>query len=174
MASCFKAQALGVQALVAAAQSLSSCGSRPQSTGSVAHGISCPVAFGIFPDQGSNPCPLHWRAYSYLLDHQGSQKKKKFIFKTLFPRSHVQLFAAPWTVAHQAPLSMGFFRKEYWRGLPFPSPGDLSSPEVESWSPALQADSLPSEPPDKYKIGRKEQRKEGRKEESKMFFKISR
>ena len=63
--------------------------------------------------------------------------------------SHVQLFAAPWTVAHQAPLSMGFFRKEYWRGLPFPSPGDLSSPEVESWSPALQADSLPSEPPGK-------------------------
>ena len=63
--------------------------------------------------------------------------------------SHVRLFAAPWTVAHQAPLSMGFFRKEYWRGLPFLSPGDLSSPEMESWSPALQADSLPSEPPGK-------------------------
>ena len=38
--------------------------------------------------------------------------------------SHVRFFAIPWTVAHQAPLSMGFFRQEYWNGLPFPSPGD--------------------------------------------------
>ena len=39
--------------------------------------------------------------------------------------SHVRLFATPWTVAYQAPLSMGFSRQEYWSGLPFPSPGDL-------------------------------------------------
>ena len=52
----------------------------------------------------------------------------------------------PWTVAHQAPLSMGFFRQEYWSGLLFPSPGDLSDPGTEPRSPALQADSLPSEP----------------------------
>ena len=53
----------------------------------------------------------------------------------------------PWTVAHQAPLSMEFFRQEYWSGLPFPSPGDLPDPGVELGSPALQADALPSEPP---------------------------
>ena len=59
--------------------------------------------------------------------------------------SRVQLFVAPWTVAHQIPLSIGFSRPEHWSGLPFPSPGDLSNPEMESGSPALQADSLPSE-----------------------------
>ena len=55
--------------------------------------------------------------------------------------SHVQLFAIPCTVACQAPLSMAFPGKEYWRGLPFPSPRDLSDPGIESTSPALQADS---------------------------------
>jgi len=54
-----------------------------------------------------------------------------------------------WIVAHQAPLLMGFSRQEYWSGLPFPSPGDLSDPGVKSYSPALQADSLLSEPPGK-------------------------
>ena len=63
--------------------------------------------------------------------------------------SHIRLFATPWTVAHQAPLSMGFSRQEYWSGLPFPSPGDLPNPGIEPRSPTLQADSLPSEPPGK-------------------------
>ena len=53
--------------------------------------------------------------------------------------------ATPWTVARQAPLSMGFSRQEYWSGLPFPSPGDLPDPGIEPWSPALQADSLLTE-----------------------------
>ena len=53
--------------------------------------------------------------------------------------------AIPWTVAYQASLSMGFSRQEYWNGLPFPSPGDLPDPGIEPRSPALQADSLPSE-----------------------------
>ena len=53
----------------------------------------------------------------------------------------------PWTVAHQAPLSMGFLRQEYWSGLPFPSSGDLPNPGIEPGSPALWADTLPSEPP---------------------------
>ena len=61
--------------------------------------------------------------------------------------SRVQLFATPWTVAHQAPPSMEFSRQEYWSGLPFPSPGDLPDPGTEPRSPALQADALPSEPP---------------------------
>ena len=59
--------------------------------------------------------------------------------------SCVQLFATPWTVAHQAPLSMGFSRQEYWSGLPFPSPGDLPDPAIEPQSPTLQADSLSTE-----------------------------
>ena len=63
--------------------------------------------------------------------------------------SHVQLFATPWTVAYQAPLSMEFSRQEYRSGLLFPSPGDLSNPEIKPRSPALQADVLPSEPPGK-------------------------
>ena len=66
--------------------------------------------------------------------------------------SHVRLFATPWTVAYQAPLSLGFSRQEYWSGLPFPSPGDLPNPGTEPRSPALQADTLPSEPPGKLSV----------------------
>ena len=64
-------------------------------------------------------------------------------------RSVVSSFFRPhgWTEDHQAPLSMGFSRQEYWSGLPFPSPGDLPNPGIEPRFPALQADSLPSEPP---------------------------
>ena len=51
--------------------------------------------------------------------------------------SRVQLFATPWTVAYQAPPSMGFPRQENWSGLPFPSPGDLPNPGIEPGSPAL-------------------------------------
>ena len=60
--------------------------------------------------------------------------------------SHIRLFATLWTVAHQAPLSMGFSRQECWSGLPFPPPRDLPDPETEPGSPALLADSLPAEP----------------------------
>ena len=61
--------------------------------------------------------------------------------------SRIRLLETPWTVAHQAP-PMGFFMQEYWSGLPFPSPGDLPNPGIEPGSPALQADALPSEPPE--------------------------
>ena len=63
--------------------------------------------------------------------------------------SRVRLFATPWTVAYQAPLSMEFSRQEYWSGLPFPSSGDRPDPGIEPRSPVLQADVLPSEPPGK-------------------------
>ena len=56
--------------------------------------------------------------------------------------SCVRLFTIPGTVFHQAPLSMGLSRQEYWCGLPFPSPGDLSNPGIESGSPAFQKGSL--------------------------------
>ena len=55
----------------------------------------------------------------------------------------------PWTVTRQAPLSMGFSRQEHWSELPCPPPGDLPNPGIVPRSPALQADSLPSEPPGK-------------------------
>ena len=61
--------------------------------------------------------------------------------------SHVQLFATQWTVAYQTPLSVEFSRQEEWSGLPFPSPGELPDPGFEPGFPALQADSLLSEPP---------------------------
>ena len=52
-------------------------------------------------------------------------------------------FGTPWTIAQQAPLSVGFLRQEYWSGLPFPSPGDLPHPGIKSESPTWQMDSLP-------------------------------
>ena len=61
----------------------------------------------------------------------------------LSPFSHVWLFTTLWTVT---PLSMEFSKQEYWSGLPFPSPGDLSNPGIEPVSPALQGDSLPLSP----------------------------
>ena len=64
--------------------------------------------------------------------------------------SHVQLFATPWTAAHQVPLSMGFCRQEYWSGLPCPPPGDLPNPRIKLTFLNLlhwQASSLPLAPP---------------------------
>ena len=54
-----------------------------------------------------------------------------------------------WTVAHQARLSIGFSRQEYWSGLPFPSPGDLPDPGIERMSPALAGRFSTAEPPEK-------------------------
>ena len=85
---------------------------------------------------------LEPRFLSRFLLHSASVCKVKV--KSL---SRVRLFMTPWTVAYQAPLSMGFSRQECWNGLPFPSPGDLPDPGIELRSPALQADALPSEPP---------------------------
>ena len=59
--------------------------------------------------------------------------------------SRVRLFASLWAVARQAPPSIRFSRQEYCSGLPLPSPGDLPDPGIEPGSPALQADSLPTE-----------------------------
>ena len=68
---------------------------------------------------------------------------------------HVRLFATPWPVARQAPLSMGLFRQKYHSGLPFPPPGDLPDPGIEpesSASPAFQVDSFTTEPPGKPRL----------------------
>ena len=65
----------------------------------------------------------------------------------LFSSSVRSNSTTPQTIAHQAPLSMGFLRQEYWSGLPFPSSGDLPDTGIEVESPAWQVDSLPTEPP---------------------------
>ena len=76
---------------------------------------------------------------------------KQWVSEWVKPLSHVRLFATPWTVAYQAPPSMGFSRQEYWNGLPFPSPGDLPNSGIELGSPTFQVDTLTSEPPGKPK-----------------------
>ena len=63
--------------------------------------------------------------------------------------SRVRLFATPWTVAYQAPPSMGFSRQEYWSGLPFLSPGDLPDLGIEPISPALAGGFFTTESPGK-------------------------
>ena len=114
---------------------------------------------GIFPTQGSNPhllYSLHWQMLTW--NQEISQEELHTSCRRNLPISQKQIsgggglvaklcptLATPWTVARQAPLSMGFFRQEYWSGLPFPFPGDLFNPGIEYESPALQADSLPTE-----------------------------
>ena len=82
-------------------------------------------------------------------DHFTAYSEDRDIVKSL---SCVQLFVTPWTVANQALLSMEFYRQEYWSGLSIPSPGDLPDSGIEPGSPALQEDSLLSEPPGKPQI----------------------
>ena len=68
--------------------------------------------------------------------------------------ARVRLFATPWTVACQAPLSLGFFRQEYWSGLPFPPPGCLPNPGIQpvSLSPALASRFFTTEPPRQFSV----------------------
>ena len=83
----------------------------------------------LFCQTRKRPCEVHMcLVYGF-----GNIKERKTV-KSL---SCVWLFATPWTVAYQAPLSMGFSRQEYWSGLPFPSPGDLPDPGIEPRSPVF-------------------------------------
>ena len=85
-------------------------------------GVGCHFLLqGIFLTQGSNLCLLHWQADSLPLC-------------VLSHFNHGWLFVIPWTVAHQAPLSMVFSRQEHWSGLPFSSPGNLADPGIEPMS----------------------------------------
>ena len=79
-------------------------------------------AFKGSPDGHSVECGIDVRAFVCML-------------------SHVQLFATPWTVLLQAPLSMESFRQEYWSGLPFPTPGDLPHPGIEFTTPCISCTS---------------------------------
>ena len=102
-----------------------------------------PLPFGPPPHSGHHrafsqvPCAIYQVLISYLF------------YVCVQSLSCVRLFATLWTLTCQAPLSMRFFRQEYWNTLPFPSPGYLPDPGIEHVSPvfpALQADSLPAEP----------------------------
>ena len=98
-----------------------------------------------------------WKQFKFSLTDNSFQKiwyiniYKGPVLFCLSHFRHVPLFVTPWTVAYQAPLSMGFSRQEYWSGLPCPPAGNLPNPGIESKSSALQVDSLLSEPPGKPK-----------------------
>ena len=104
----------------------------------------CPwISCGAVPSLNATSCPnTAHLPFNHLVGILFDHRKKK-------GRSVVSDSATPWTAAHQAPLSVGFSRQEYWSGVPLPSPGDLPDPGIELRSPALQADTLPSEPPGK-------------------------
>ena len=87
----------------------------------------------------ATPLPLQ---SSHLERPERLSPSLKFSVVAVQSLSRVRLFATLWTVAFQAPLSMGLSRQEYWSGLPFPSPGDLPNQGIEPGSPALQADPL--------------------------------
>ena len=108
-----------------------------QSAGSVvvAHGLSCPVACGIFPDQGSNPCPLHWQADSQPLRHQGSPPR--WALPSPFLLSSLALFLLP--------CGPGlFFLLLPWGGRGREAGGGSGSPRGASASPPLLSPCWPS------------------------------
>ena len=103
------------------------------------------VRVGVSCGQVDGPPSLCWNSGWCLL----GRPFVTFIGVCLCIFSQAPLFANPWTITLQAPLSMRLSRQEYCSGLPFPSPGDLPNPGIEPGSPALQTDALPSEPPGK-------------------------
>ena len=115
-------------------------------------GVSCHFLLqGIFPTQGSDWCLLRVLFIGRQILYQFATwtiLKTMGIVVVLVTQLYLT-FATPWTVAHGTPLSMGFPRQEYWRGLPCPTPGCLPNPRIEPWSPALQTESLWSELPGK-------------------------
>ena len=106
-----------------------------------------PDAQSQTPEKAQIEFPGHLQDSAHSWQSPGSRSHDSNL--KLVSVSRVRLFVTPWTVAHQAPLSMGLSRQEYRSGQPFPSPGDIPDPWVEPESPILQADSLSSEPPGK-------------------------
>ena len=104
---------------------------------------------GDLPDPGIRQGLWHCRQTLSSLSPREALNLSLIIFSLAYLLSHVGVFATPWPMGHQVPLSMGFSRQEYWSGLLFPSPGDLPNPGIEPGSPTLQADALPSESPGK-------------------------
>ena len=113
---------------------------KPQNVSQYCHLMNQAGPYGVFPKQ--NTTPIHVLPLP-LICTKTSASQCMCVCQLL---SCVLRFAAPRTVASQAPLSMGFSRQEYWSGLPFPSPRDLPNPGIEPGSPTLQTDSLLCEP----------------------------
>ena len=103
-------------------------------------------------DFKNSPLQKKKKEFAGTLTYMIERKRKKVKLLSCF-----RLFVTPWTVAFQAPPSMGFSRQEYWSGVPSPSPGDLPDLGIKPWSPTLQADSLPSEPQGKLNLYNKSQ-----------------
>ena len=78
--------------------------------------------------------------------HASNQQPRDSLLVFVSSRSGVSDSATPWTAAHQAPLSLGFSRQEYWSGLPSPSPEDLPDPGIDPTSPALAGGFFTTEP----------------------------
>ena len=89
--------------------------------------------------------PQEFRTLCHIVktDNKVSEMASNMWLVCLVTKSYLTLLRSPWTIACQAPLSMGFLRQEYWRGLPFPTAGDLPDQRMEPMSPAWQVDSLP-------------------------------
>ena len=107
-------------------------------------GLPCPFP-GDLPNPRIEPRSPTCRQILYRLNHQGSPYTGIHTSYCMHAQSLscIQFFVIPWTVACQAPLSIGSSRQEYWSGLPFSPPRNLPNPGIEPVSPALQADSLP-------------------------------
>ena len=103
-------------------------------------GLSLALLHGLFSSQSLGICCPLLECSGNLYAHSVSFSSKRAYTQLL---SCVCWFVTPWTVAHQASLSMGFLRQEYWSGLPFPPRGVLPDPEMEPVSPELKVDSLP-------------------------------
>ena len=109
------------------------------------HHITCSVeSYGL--NCAIYPHYIHTSYVKCLTSNVTVFEERTFILMCVLV-SHVQLFVTAWTVASQAPLSMGFSRQKYWSVLPFSSPADLPTPGIEPWSPTRQVNSLPSTPP---------------------------
>ena len=133
--------------------SSSSQASLPHPSSSHPSRLSQSTGSGLPASYSKVPLAVYWkcqllrnRCSYYLLSW--NYRESLFLGKVK-SLSCVRLFATLWTVAYQAPLSMGFSRQEYWSGLPFPSPGGFPNPGIEPRSPTLQTDALTSEPPGK-------------------------
>ena len=120
------------------------------------HNVCCYGGFGFQYNSSWEKCtPALWSSQDMILCKIKKRKQYVTALETLFlfcdyigsdtsvcismwvkSLNHVRLFATPWTIAYQAPLSMGFSRQEYWSGSPFPSPGDLPNPGTEPGIPA--------------------------------------
>ena len=95
------------------------------------------------------PSPIHRKSQEQIQQALGFNRTLLNPCMHAQSLSHVQLFATPWTVAHQPPLSMGFPRQVYQHGLPFPPPGDLPDPGIEPTSLALAGRFFTTQPPGK-------------------------